>query len=64
MAGVPEAEGKGESGERRDRKGRQGQEDALMTHGGTSSWVWHTASTQEKVVIPGVLETSFLSLGQ
>lgn len=63
-AGAAEAEGEGQSGRRRGRKERQGQEDSVTTHAGTSHSAWHTASTQEMVATTGVIGTSFLSPDQ
>ena len=62
--GSQEGEGNGESGRRWDQKGRQGREDSVTTHEGTSRSAWHTASTQEMVVILGVIGTSFFPPGQ
>lgn len=62
--GSQEAEGNGQSGRRWDQRGRQGWEDSVVTQEGASWNAWHTARTQEMVVIIGVIENSRLPPGQ
>lgn len=62
--GSQEAEGNGQSVRKWDRRGRQGREDSVITQEGASWNARHTASTQEMVVIIGVIEISCLPPGQ